>query len=95
MCYDATNPESFDGVKRWLSEIGRLACENINIMIAGTKIDMADKVDVSSDAARDLADACDASFVECSAKDNICVDEMFDTITGIILERITTVHGIN
>jgi hypothetical protein len=36
ICFDLTDMVSFQNVKKWLQEIDRYACENVNKVIAGT-----------------------------------------------------------
>ena len=93
MCYDSTNMESFKSVKTWLDDIERCARENVNVLLIGTKKDLADKVVVSTDAARELAEYRGISFIECSAKSGVGVNEVFETMVEEVLERVLTELG--
>ena len=59
-------------------------------MLVGTKTDLADKAVVSTDAAYEFAESRGLSLAECSAKDGIGVDEIFETIVDNALERLIT-----
>ena len=92
-CYDTADMESFDSVKQWLSEIDRYACEDTNRLIVGTKTDLADKRAVDTATALEFAKSVGVPLVECSSKDNVGVDEVFEVITDAILERMISNQG--
>ncbi|GAV05282.1 hypothetical protein RvY_15437 [Ramazzottius varieornatus] len=84
--YDVTNGESFANIKRWLEEIEH-NCEDVSRVLVGNKDDDPDrKVVLTSDAKR-IADASGIPLFETSAKDNRNVEEMFLSITSLVLEN--------
>ena len=50
--YDITDRESFDNVKKYLDEIDRYACENVNKLLVGNKSDMDSKRQVETQEAK-------------------------------------------
>ena len=50
--YDCTDQESFNNVKHWFEEINRYACENVNKLLVGNKIDMVEKKVVDYNTAK-------------------------------------------
>uniref|UniRef100_A0A2P2HZH6 Ras-related protein Rab-35 n=1 Tax=Hirondellea gigas TaxID=1518452 RepID=A0A2P2HZH6_9CRUS len=83
--YDITNGESFANVKRWLHEIDQ-NCEVVNKILVGNKNDCPDRKVVLYDDAHRFADQMGISLFETSAKNNINVDEMFLTVTRMVLQ---------
>ena len=90
VCYDPTNMESFDNLKHWLNDIDRYACENVNVLLVETKIDLTEEIVVSTDTAYEFAESRGLTLVRCSAKDNVGVSEVFETIADEVLERVIT-----
>jgi Ras-related protein Rab-1A len=41
--YDITDQVSFNNVKQWLQEIDRYACESVNKLLVGNKVDLINK----------------------------------------------------
>lgn len=41
--YDCTDQESFTNVKQWLEEINRYACDKVNKLLVGNKVDLTTK----------------------------------------------------
>ncbi|CAI4230309.1 unnamed protein product [Auanema sp. JU1783] len=82
--YDVTNGESFGNVKRWLHEI-ETNCDNVQKILVGNKNeDPSRRVVLESDARR-FADTMGINFFETSAKENKFVEEMFSSITRLVL----------
>jgi Ras-related protein Rab-11A len=56
LIYDVTNYKTFKNVGEWLRELKEHADSNIVILLVGNKTDLADKRDVSREAAAQYAD---------------------------------------
>ncbi|XP_052238596.1 ras-related protein Rab-35-like [Dreissena polymorpha] len=83
--YDVCSGESFANVKRWLHEIDT-NCDVVNRILVGNKDDDPDrKVVVTSDAQK-FADQMGIQLFETSAKENKNVEEMFVSITKLVLQ---------
>lgn len=84
--YDITNYDSFNNVKRWLTEIDKYARENVNKLLVGNKVDLADGDGdkhpnparaVAKDEGQTMADKLGIAFMEASAKTGQFVDTAF------------------
>ena len=89
--YDVTDQESFNNVKQWLHEIDRYACENVSIVLVGTKSDLASRRVVSFDAAKEFADSLGIKFFEASAK-NLITEQAFLTLVTQIADRMQSLE---
>jgi len=83
--YDVSSGESFANVKRWLHEIDA-NCDVVNRILVGNKNDDPDRKVVLTEDARRFADQMGIQLYETSAKDNINVEEMFRSITSLVLK---------
>ena len=89
--YDVTDSESFNNVKQWLHEIDRYACENVNKLLVGNKIDLsAPKRVVTTEQGKEFADSLKIEFLETSAKTAVNVENAFMTMAGQIKSRMKT-----
>lgn len=75
-------------MREWLSEIERFACEGVNKLLVGNKVDMVSKKAVEYDTAKQFADAEGISFLEASAKNAHNVEQAFLTMAASIKERV-------
>ncbi|XP_050512572.1 ras-related protein Rab-35 [Diabrotica virgifera virgifera] len=82
--YDVTSGESFANVKRWLHEIEQ-NCDLVNKVLVGNKNDTPDRKVVLTEDAQRFADTMNIKLFETSAKDNVNVEEMFLSITKLVL----------
>ncbi|KAI0242783.1 Ras-related protein Rab-35 [Lamellibrachia satsuma] len=82
--YDVSSGESFANVKRWLHEIDQ-NCEVANRILVGNKDDDPERKVVLTEDAQKFADQMGIQLFETSAKENINVEEMFHTITRLVL----------
>ena len=84
LAYDINNKESFEKVQYWVEEIKSNAEEKIKCILIGTKCDL-DRREVSEEEGIELGEKFGFKFLETSAKDNINIDETFDTLVSEIL----------
>jgi Ras-related protein Rab-5C len=79
--FDITHPASFERAKKWVGEL-RQNVSNPNLVIAlvGNKADLAEQRTVSETDAREYASEQGLLYFESSAKDNVNVTELFDTV---------------
>ena len=83
--YDVTNADSFNNVKRWISEIEN-NCDYVDKVLVGNKDDNPEKKVVTQAESQRLADSQGMVLFETSAKDNINIEEVFDYITKKVLQ---------
>ncbi len=78
--YDITSVTTFQMVRDyWVNELLRQSdnAENIKICIVGSKCDLEEQREVSTQDGEALASAFNALFFECSAKMNVNIEEVF------------------
>jgi len=97
--YDVTSLDSFNNVKRWLTEIDKYARENVNKLLVGNKAALGE---VDSDAVlrqvtqakgKEFAEALDIPFLETSAKTGTFVDTAFLMMAHEIKNKMMNVTG--
>jgi small GTP-binding protein len=85
--FDITSKDSFEGAKKWIQDI-----ENNNnsasLLLVGNKIDLGDNREVSTDQASSYATSKSIIYLECSAKTNDNVLEVFKAIADKIQKNI-------
>ena len=88
--YDVTNPQTYENVKIWISQIREEANPNVVIYLAGNKIDVPDEERiVKTEDGQKIADEFNLPFFETSAKDGINVNEAFESL----VEKIDEVYS--
>lgn len=75
--YDITNKESFHRAKKWIEELQSQGPNNVLVALAGNKLDREEERDVKESEAHQYANDNNLYFVECSAKTNVNVREIF------------------
>lgn len=83
--YDITSRSSFINVSTWLNEIREYAPEEIQKILIGNKCDLSER-EVSTEEGKKLAEENGMKFYETSAKNDINVKEVFESITQDIIE---------
>jgi len=78
--YDITAQESFQGAKTWIEELQRQGSPDIVIGLAGNKMDLDSKREVSKEAAETYAADNGCIFFETSAKTGENVGSIFTQI---------------
>uniref|UniRef100_A0A7S4NNU2 Ras-related protein Rab-24 n=1 Tax=Paramoeba aestuarina TaxID=180227 RepID=A0A7S4NNU2_9EUKA len=79
ICYDLTNPQSFDKVKFWAEELLKNE-EGCAIYIVGTKVDLFEQQEgegVKKELVKEYAEEMGAQTCQTSAKTGAGVDELF------------------
>ena len=84
LAYDINNKESFEKIQYWIEEIKANADEKVKCVLIGTKCDL-DKREVSEEEGMELGKTYGYKFLETSAKENINIDETFETLVSEIL----------
>lgn len=86
--YDVTDRDSFDNVRRWMTEIDN-NCDGgdnaVNKVLVGNKADLVNDIKVSNDEARAFAASFGVPHFTTSAKSNQQVTEMFERLTIMAL----------
>ena len=85
LVFDITNRNTFDRLDYWLEQLDRCA-NNFKgkIVVVGAKSDLTSRREVSYEEAKEYCNTNNLLYLECSAKDNINIDETFK----MLLEEI-------
>ena len=86
LAYDITSKSSFASLDKWLADISDKVPANAYIIIAGNKLDLESKRQVSIDEVKKFADEKKLKFIETSAKSGNNIKLLFDTITATLYD---------
>ena len=84
LAYDINNKESFEKVEYWVEEVRTKADEKIKCILIGTKCDMNGR-EVDEEEGINLGKKYGFKFLETSAKENININETFETLVSEIM----------
>ncbi|EDR25018.1 hypothetical protein, conserved [Entamoeba dispar SAW760] len=91
LTYSITSKESLEEIKGIYEEIYRVKHKNKNepipIIIVGNKCDLENEREVTKEEGMNYADNINCPFIECSAKTNENINQIFEIITRNILEQ--------
>ncbi|MFX1592791.1 MAG: Rab family GTPase, partial [Promethearchaeota archaeon] len=90
LLYDITRPSTLDNISEWIT-IVRDKGGPIPIMLVGAKLDLEKtQRQVEREYGIQIADKNNmASFVEISSKENVNVDEAFNVLTELTLDKMS------
>jgi Ras-related protein Rab-8A len=89
LVYDVTDEASFNNVRNWMKNIETHASSTVNKILVGNKCDMDEhKRAVPFSRGQALANEFGIKFFETSAKSNINVEEVFQSISKDIMQRL-------
>merc|ERR1712173_571192 len=86
LVYDITDKTSFQKVRNWVSELQKIVGKDIVLVIAGNKIDLASRQQVSWDEAESFARSVGATLHRTSAKSGKGVEQVFLELTKRLLQ---------
>ena len=84
VCYDITSRQSFENVKSWVEQARQIRGDQVNLIIVGNKIDLAEKRQVATEDGQALADELGTMFTETSAKVGINVKQLFKDLASTL-----------
>lgn len=83
--FDITHAASFQRAKKWIVELKQnVTNSNLIIALVGNKADLVDERSIDEQEAKDYATELELLYFETSAKENINVEELFNSIAGKI-----------
>jgi len=88
LVYDVTNQDSFDNVRTWVSDILQGKGDMKNTILVGNKCELIKEKVISTVEAKELADEYGIPFFECSAKNNININEPFVCLARNFINHI-------
>ena len=86
LAYDITSKSSFTSLEKWLLEISDKVPSNAYIIIAGNKLDLEAKRQVSVEELKKFSEDKGLKFLETSAKTGHNINELFGTITSTLYD---------
>lgn len=87
LVYDVTNETTFNNIKNWIVQIKDYLGDQACITLVGNKIDLEHLRKVSTDEGKKLAEEFDLNFFETSVKNNVSVNEAFESLSNEIIKR--------
>ncbi len=84
MIYDITSQSSFNNVTNWMKDIQTYANSNVKIILIGNKSDLNTRRVITTQQGQALAKTYNIPFIESSAKNNINVEDAFNTLINSI-----------
>lgn len=86
--YDITNYSSLAHIDDWLMVIKKKIENLFPIVVVGGKADLADQREIDSQEAIEISKSRDLdAFIECSSKTGENVEETFEALTRLMLQR--------
>lgn len=86
--YDISKRVSFININKWLGEIKNVQNENnLVIFLIGSKCDLYDLRDVSTEEGIEFAKNNELFFMETSSKSNHNIELVFETMVNMIIEK--------
>ncbi|XP_043113165.1 ras-related protein Rab-6A-like isoform X2 [Carassius carassius] len=82
--YDITNLNSFQQTSKWIDDVRTERGSDVIIMLVGNKTDLADKRQVSVDAAEKKARELGVMYIETSAKAGYNVKQLFRRVAAAL-----------
>jgi small GTP-binding protein len=84
--FDTTKLETFEKLQGWIQDF-KLARGDEPLLLIGNKIDLKDKIKISDNQARELANAHNMEYISTSAKTGSNVEDAFMELTRTILNK--------
>ena len=91
--YDITNQKTFDVLKEFYDQVNDVnGKENVMFVVVGNKSDLYEDQVVTKEAGEEYAKSIDALFVETSATDHECIENLFkDVIENYVKTKMPVV----
>mgnify|MGYP002626623513 FL=1 len=87
LVYDITKKESFENLKNyWYNAVKECGSEGIIFHIAGNKVDLLEKEEVSKKEVEEYCQSIDAQFNYVSAFKNVYIDSLFHILANRFIE---------
>jgi small GTP-binding protein len=88
LVFDLSRAQTYQEIRKWLTEVRQFAGENIPFVLIGNKADLIEDVGevIDRNEARNLAESEGSIYLETSAKTGQSVDESFTELTRRIID---------
>lgn len=84
LVFDLTNKQSFEKLDYWLQELQTYKFDG-KIIVMGTKSDLEYRREIDKQEAQDFCDLNNLNYIECSSKENINIDNAFNSLISEIV----------
>ena len=88
ICFDLCDANEFERLAQWLQQVDRYARENVPVFIIGTKCEQFTRITVDYQTIRNFCSLRKIKYFECSAKLNINVEDLFDSMIRKAVKQI-------
>lgn len=89
LMYDVTRENTFESLRKWFNLVSEFGRSDAEIVVVGNKCDStSEKRQVSTERGEKLATEMGCHFFECSAKENINVDNVFVRIAEEVIRHM-------
>ena len=92
LVYDITSETSFKNITKWNRRLDESNSEYLGKLIIGNKCDLESQREVSCKIAEQYAQQHNIKVIECSAMENINIEQAFKTLTQDILSTLGTLQ---
>ena len=82
-------------IKNWVRELQEVLKDSAALFVVGNKIDLEGTRTISKEIALQYAESVGASYHECSAKENVNIDSLFENIAKAMVEQEKNVATLN
>eukprot|EP01127_Copromyxa_protea_P023868 TRINITY_DN9157_c0_g1_i1.p1 TRINITY_DN9157_c0_g1~~TRINITY_DN9157_c0_g1_i1.p1 ORF type:complete len:213 (+),score=32.84 TRINITY_DN9157_c0_g1_i1:90-641(+) len=87
LTFDLTEPSTFKGIGKWLSEIEQYAEDDVEVILVGNKVDRREDIKVNQDEIDGVLQKYpNIRYFACSAKANTQVSEAFETLAAAVVK---------
>ena len=89
LVFDITNKDSFNNIKKWYDDVISYSGVKAKKLLIGNKKDMKNNVKITKDDIIQFTKQNRMKFIETSAKNNINVEEAFQKIIDLIIDKMS------
>lgn len=88
LVFDITDRKSFDQLPRWLRDARMEADPHCSVILVGNKTDLAQNRVVAKEEAEQFASSNELQYIETSAAENVCIEEVFMRTGQDLLKKV-------
>ena len=89
LVFDITNKDSFNNIKKWYDDVISYSGVKAKKLLIGNKKDMKNNIKITKDDITQFIGQNRMKFIETSAKNNINVEEAFQKIIDLIIDKMS------
>lgn len=93
ICYDTTDRTSFYNIDKWFNEVKKNSINMPVLILCGTKTDLISEREISYNEGENKAKFLGMKFFECSSKDKLGIENIFEYIISCKINDITQINN--